>query len=823
MPRSLRFLLPSFAALTVLLCGSSLRAESPAWSVEPADVLLHGNYAQVQLVISRARPSEGGATDGTRLAAYRSENDQIARVDERGRVYAVGNGTTQLVADVAGQTLTIPVSVDGVAAEAQPDFMRDVAPILSKAGCNMGACHASQYGKGGFILSVFGFDPKGDHAAIVRDRQQRRVNVLDPEQSLFLQKPTMRVPHGGARRLTLDSPDYRLLADWIRSGAPGPVADPAKVVALKVSPAQLVSQPGETQQLRVVAEYKDGRRADVTAWARFDSMDEGVLEVDETGFVKVLDRGQAPVMVRFEGQADIGTFVVPYRDNVTLAGWENRNFVDEHASAKFRQLGIEPSPLADDAAFLRRAFLDATGSLPTIEETRLFLSDSDPNKREHLIDRLLGLTGDPNLDIYNDRYASFWTLKWADLIRNNSKDVGDQGMWALHNWLRGAFLDNRPFGKMVSELVTAKGSIYSTGPANYFRINKNPTELAEATAQLFLGVRLQCAQCHHHPFEKYGQEDYYSFAAFFSRIGTKNSQDFGVFGRETIVMVRSAGDVRHPRTGQVMQPTPLEGEPVDSELDRRIPLAEWLTAHDNRMFARSIVNRYVSYLLGRGLVEPVDDMRGTNPPTNVELMEALTQHFIDSGHDLKQLMRAIMVSRLYQLDSQPLPENASDRKFYSHYFVKRIAAEPLLDAVDYATGDPTKFQNLPVGTRAIDLPDAEYPDYFLNVFAKPRRASVCECERMPDENLSQALHTLNGDVLAKKIASANGRVATLLKEKKPHEEIVNDLYLATLTRLPSEAEMQATREFLEQSPSEKECYEDLLWALLNSKQFLFVR
>lgn len=809
-------------APVLVFAGWLPSASAAQWTAEPSTVTLSGKYAQTQLLVSPSKDASNQVSDGTHKALYTSADEAIARVDAEGRVYAAGNGTTKIEIAIEGETLSVPVTVEGFEAEPKLEFVRHILPILSKAGCNLGACHASQYGKGGFKLSVFGFDPNLDYESIVRDRHQRRTNLMDPERSLFVMKPTMQVPHGGAQRIKKGSPDYNLLVDWIRNGAPGPVKEPAKVAKIEVAPTHRRTAPDETQQLRVTATYQDGSSRDVTAWARFDSMDEGVLAVDDNGLVKVLSKGQAPIMVRFEGQAGICTFVVPYRDSVQLAGWENRNFVDEFASAKFRQLGIEPSPLSDDATFLRRAFLDATGSLPSVDETKLFLSDSDPKKRENLIDRLLGLTGDPNLDVYNDRYASYWTQKWADLIRNNSKTVGDQGMWALHNWIRNSFLENKPFSQFVSELVTAKGSIYSNGPANYFRINRNANDLAESTAQLFLGVRLQCAQCHHHPFEKYGQEDYYSFAAFFSRIGSKNSQEFGLFGRETVVVVKNSGDVRHPKTRKVLPPTPLEGEPVDSDLDRRIPLAEWICSPDNKMFARSVVNRYVSYLLGRGLVEPVDDMRGTNPPTNVELMDALAQHFIDSGYDVKQLIRAIMVSRLYQLDSQPLKENASDNKFYSHYLVKRLKAEPLLDAVDEATASPTKFKNLPMGTRAIDLPDAEYANYFLNVFAKPRRSSVCECERMPDENLSQALHTLNGDVLTEKIAASNGRVAKLLKAKTPHEQIVADLYLATLSRYPSDAEMEASKELLAKYPEAKEYYEDLLWALLNSKQFLFV-
>jgi hypothetical protein len=411
--------------------------------------------------------------------------------------------------------------------------------------------------------------------------------------------------------------------------------------------------------------------------------------------------------------------------------------------------------------------------------------------------------------------------KWSDLLRNNSQDLGEQGMWAMHNWIRESLRTNKPYDQFVRELITARGSIYTSGPANYYRVHKDSSMLAEATAQLFLGVRLECAKCHHHPFEKYGQDDYYGMAAFFSRTGTKNSEEFGLFGREQVVMVRDSGDVKHPRTNRVVGPKPLDGPAADHPFDRRIPLADWLTAKDNDYFAKILVNRYVGYLLGRGLVEPIDDLRSTNPPTNPPLLDALAHHFIGSGLDLKQLLRTIMTSRLYQLDSQPTPANAADGKFYSHFQVKRLSAEALIDAVDRVTEMPTKYRNLPLGTRAIELPDAEYPDYFLNTFAKPRRVSVCECERMPDPSLSQALHTLNGDVLALKLRDAKCRVQRLVAAQQPHDEILDELYLATLSRLPGDAERLASRELLAESAVPAEFYQDLLWAD-EFEAFLFV-
>jgi hypothetical protein len=575
--------------------------------------------------------------------------------------------------------------------------------------------------------------------------------------------------------------------------------------------------------LQVVATYSDGAKRDVTASSRYDSLDDGVVRVTPAGYVTAIGKGQGAVMVRYEGQAAINLTVVPYSDHVDLSDWQSNNFIDELAVAKFRELGIEPSPICDDAVFIRRAYLDAIGTLPTAEETRAFLASNDTAKRTKLVDKLLGLSTDPAQNKFNDAYSAWWALKWSDLLRNNSGDLGEQGMWAMHNWIRQSLLANKPFDKFVRELITARGSIYTNGPANYYRVHKDSSSLAEATAQLFLGVRIECAKCHHHPFEKYSQDDYYGLAAFFARTGTKNSEEFGLFGREQAVVVRDSGDVKSPRTNQVLMPRPLDGEATDHPLDRRIPLADWLTDKHNAYFARSVANRYMGYLLGRGLVEPIDDMRSTNPATNPALLDAVAQHFADSGFDLKQLARAIMTSRLYQLDSQPTESNAADDKFYSHFEVKRLPAEALIDAIDRVTEVPTKYRNLPLGTRAIELPDAEYPDYFLNTFAKPRRASVCECERAPDPNLAQALHTLNGDVLALKIKDAKSRVSKLIAAKKPQDEIVEELYLAALSRFPTDEERTASRELLADSKGETEFYQDLLWALMNSKQFLFVR
>ena len=822
-------LLPALsAALLVSSFGMPTTAadESASFTIVPEKVTLQRNFDRVQLLVTEKLASgraADSAGDLTRDVSYATSNAKVVSVDENGQLVAVGNGEATIQVSANNESVTVPVTVNDVVDAPPIEFVRDVTPILSKAGCNMGACHATQYGQAGFKLSVFGFEPGQDRSAIVRDRQQRRINPVEPARSLFLLKPTMQVPHGGGKRLATGSIDHQTLVAWLAGGAPGPKSGHAAVAGLAVFPKQRVGKKGLTQQIRVEATYADGSIRDVTALARYDSMDEAMIDVSDSGFVTVQDSGQAPVMVRFEGQAGICMFVAPYADQVELAGWKNNNFVDEHAVRKFQELGIEPSPLCDDGTFIRRAFLDATGTLPTAEQTRKFLASKAPDKRDQLIDELLGLTGDPERDIHNDDYAAWWTLRWSDLIRNTSNGNSvEQAMWAMHNWMKDSFRTNRTFDKVVRELVTAKGSIYSNGPANYFRIFRSSTDLTEATAQLFLGVRLECAKCHHHPFEKYSQDDYYGFGAFFARVGTKNSQEFGLFGRESIVIVRSSGEVSNPRSGKRMAPTPLEGEPTEHPLDRRIALADWLTQKDNTYFARNIVNRYVSYLLGRGLVEPVDDLRSTNPPTNPALMDALSKHFVDSGFDLKQLIRAIMVSRLYQLDYRPTDRNHRDTRFYSRFGVKRMTAEALLDAVDQVTGSRTKFRNLPSGTRAIELPDAEYPNYFLNVFAKPRRASVCECERTPDQNLVQTLHILNGEILTAKLSDANGRVATLVKAKKSHEEIVTELYLAALSRHPLPEELTIAEELVTASENQQTGYEDVLWTLITSKHFIFV-
>jgi hypothetical protein len=820
------------AALVLLGAHLPARAAEP-FAVSPATVRLEGNFSRVQLVVravdGQGVPSERSA-DLTGKATFHSARPDIVTVSDSGQLLAVGNGSTAITVAVSGAEKAVPVHVSGVVAKPVVGFSEDVVPILSRAGCNAGACHAAQYGQGGFKLSVFASEPLADHAAIVRASLGRRIAPLDPGRSLLLQKATAATVHGGGKRidgpeegrsLSPRSADFHVLAAWIAGGAPGPLPGAPTVTDLEVLPALRVGPVGTTQQLRVTAHYSNGKSRDVTGWAKFDSTDEGVVRVSPAGQVETIGRGLGAAMIRFEGHAILSRFVVPFSDKVDLTGWADHNFIDRLARARFQSIGIAPSPLCDDATFVRRAYLDAIGTLPTPEQASAFVASREPDKRVKLVDRLLGLTGDPAQDVHVNEYSSYWALKWSDLLRSNSQVLGEQGMWAMYNWLKGSFRENKPMDRMVRELITARGNPYDNGPANYYIAFRGAEAVAESTAQVLLGMRVMCAKCHHHPFERISRNDFRGLAGFFAQVSSKPSTNYGKLGGPSVILVRS---------DEVPQKLPKEilGMPVPAEMkvgksDRRETLADWLTAPQNKALARNIVNRYVAYLLGRGLVEPIDDLRATNPPSNPELLDALADSFIESKFEVRRLMRTIMTSRLYQLSAAPTASNAGDRVFYSHYFVKRIAAEPLLDAIDAVTGVPTRFTKLPLGTRAIDLPDSRYDNYLLTVFGKPLREGVCECERASDPNLAQALHTLNSETIMAKVSSPQGRVAKLLAAKKSDAEVLDDLYLTALARKPSAAEQATLAKLRAQSPNRRTFYEDLMWSLLNSKNFLFVR
>jgi hypothetical protein len=643
-----------------------------------------------------------------------------------------------------------------------------------------------------------------------------------------LLKPSLQMEHGGGERFKVGSREYETIRQWLEDGAPEPKANDVSVTKIEVTPAKRIMKPGETQQLKVVATWSDGLTEDVTPTAQYDALSDAVASVTRDGVVTAKAAGETHIMVRFLGQATVAQVTLPYakgepgasatgvsgnsKTPVADAPGSPKNFIDEKLAAKWRDLGLAPSPLASDEEFFRRLHLDAIGTLPTPDEVKKFLADKDPTKRDKAINAVLT----------RPEFVDFWAYKWGDLLRINRTALEEKGMWSFHNWVRAALRDSKPIDEFARDIILAEGSTFTEGPANFYRIGRAPDEWAEIVTQVFLGVRLQCAKCHHHPFEKWSQDDYYGMAAFFTRLGTKNSQEFGIFGRETVVYLRPSGEATHPRKRTVVKPHALDGPDVDDPLDRRIKLAEWLASKDNPMFARNIANRFWGYLMGRGLVEPLDDMRATNPPTNPELLDALANDLVAHKFDLKHLLRTIMQSRGYQLSSHIADGNRADVSniYFARYTTKRLTAEQVADAVDAATGTREKYAGLPLGVRAIQLPDPLVNSYLMDVFGRPGRQIVCECERTTKPNIAQALHTLNGDFLNRKIAATTGRIETMLKANAPLPAIIEELYLATLSRPASAEELAKVQDYAATTPP-REVLQDLLWVLLNSREFLF--
>ncbi len=803
--------------LVVSLSLAAPAADKPAddrpcaLTIFPDRVDLVGPRAEHRLGILGRYP-DGRVRDLTREATFTSSAPERATVDARGVVRPAGDGEAVVTVRAGGQTATVPVHVKGTTADVPVSFGREVVPVLTRAGCNAGACHGAQHGRGGFRLSLFGFDPAFDQREIVQSAEGRRVVPSDPERSILLLKPTLQMEHGGGERFAVNSREYTVLRGWLEDGAPPPAPNDPPVTALAVWPTKRLMVPGEQQQLLVRATRGDGPAEDVTALARFDSLNESVAAVTPGGLVTAKGRGETHVMVRFMGQVAVAEVTLPY--SPPPAGSPNGgNFIDEKLAAKWRELGLAPSPLCTDAEFLRRLCLDATGTLPSPAEARAFLADADPGKRAKAVDRVLG----------RPEFVDFWTLKWGDLLRINRELLRDKGMWSFHNWVHDSLRDNKPVDAMVRELLTAEGSTSTGGAANYYVVTNGAADWAETTAQLFLGVRMQCAKCHHHPFEKWSQDDYAGMAAFFVRLGTKSTQDFGLFERERVIFLRPSGEQAHPRTGKVVPPHPLDGPVMDDPADRRRKLADWLTAPDNPFFARNFANRFWAYTMGRGLVEPVDDLRATNPPSIPGLLDALAADFAAHKFDQKYLLRTIFTSQAYQRSSATGPGNAADAAnvYHTRYTRKRLTAEQLADALDAATGTREKYQGLPRGTRAIQLPDTTVRSYLLDVFGRPARQVACECERTARPNIAQALHLLNGDFLNRKIDAPDGRVAKLTKEKAAPDAVIGELYLATLCRPPRPEETARARHWLASASSPKDGAADLLWVLLNSREFLF--
>jgi hypothetical protein len=796
-------------------------ADQPAGSprqliVYPSSIKLTGSRDGQRLIVL-GEWADGRKWDLTASTRITPADSKTALVD-RGSVRGLADGKTSISVEAAGVSVSVTVEVEKTGADIPVSFSREVEPILTKAGCNSGGCHGAALGRGGFRLSLFGFDPAFDQAQIVQSDKGRRVVPHDPERSILIAKPALVMEHGGGERLKLNGPHYNRLRQWLEDGAPPPDAKDAVVERLEIFPPSRLMQPGEQQQLAITAVWSDGKREDVTGTAQFDALNDSVAGVTSGGLITAKAAGETHVMVRFGGQAGIAQVTLPFARLEKYPDVPANNFIDAKLIAKWKDLGLTPSPLCSDDEFLRRLHLDAIGTLPTPDEIRSFLADKDPNKRARAVDKVLD----------RPEFIDWWALKWGDLLRINRTALQEKGMWSFHNWVRAQVRDNVPVDAFVREIVTAEGSTFIDGPANFFQIGRTPEDWAEATAQLFLGIRVGCAKCHHHPFEKWSQDDYYGLTAFFSRMGTKNSQEFGLFGQEKVIYIRPTGEVNHPRKRMVVKPLPLDGNPKqswDDEFDRRKKLADWLTSPTNKMFAANVVNRFWGYTMGRGLVEPLDDMRATNPASNPELLDALAEDLVKAKFDMKHVLRTIFNSRAYQLSTAVTDGNKIDsaNTHFTRRTVRRLSAEQLADAVDYATGTREKYAGLPLGTRAIQLPDSEVKSYLMDTFGRPARQVLCECERTTTPNIAQAMHLLNGDTLNKKILEKTGRVEKLVAAKTPLPQAVEELYLVTWSRLPSADEKAKAVGWVNSAPSIKDGLQDLLWVLSNSREFQFNR
>jgi hypothetical protein len=730
--------------------------------------------------------------------------------------------------------LVSPIAVLALAAAAgaQPvSFRNDVMAALSKAGCNTGACHGNQNGKGGFKLSLRGQDPEADFAALTRDTLARRTDPHRPAESLVVLKATAAVAHEGGKRFGTEAPEYDLLKRWIAAGTPRDGADAPRLTALTVTPAEaFIVEPIGSAKLHARATFSDGSVRDVTRMAVYEPSNPAT-SVGADGEARRQGFGETAVLVRYlDRQTTVRLAWVPERQGFVVRDLPEANYVDHHVFAKLRALRMQPSALCDDGVFLRRAFLDTLGVLPTADEARSFLADRDPAKRRRLIDRLL----------QRPEFADFWALKWSDLLRNEEKVLDRKGVAVFHQWIRRAIEDGKPVNEFARDLVAARGSTYADPPANFYRALRDPQVRAEAVAQVFLGVRLQCARCHNHPFDRWTQDDYYGLAAFFPRVeyrivenNRRDKLDTHEFDGEQIVWLAREGEVTHPRTGAVMRPRlPGSGE-IDGEGDRTHALADWLARPDNPFFARAQVNRVWYHLLGRGLVDPDDDFRASNPPVNGPLLDALTADFVAHRFDLRHLVRTILNSRTYQLSAVPNETNHDDETNFSHALVRGLQAEQLLDALGEVTGTPVKFSGFPEGTRAGELPgvrltrpreqSASRAERFLQVFGKPVRSLTCECERSEDTTLGQAFQMVSGELLQGMLSEPDNRLGRLLRSGRADREIVVELYLAALCRLPGEKELAAAEAILTRTKDRRAALEDLAWGLLNAKEFLLRR
>jgi hypothetical protein len=783
-------------------------------TVDPAEVILNGPGSRFRLLVN-GETGDGRLIDLTRDARFESSHAELVSVGGDGLLRGLADGDATITVSVAGKTATVAVKASGTTEARSFHFENDIIPILSKFGCNSGGCHGKAEGQNGFKLSVFGFDPAADRIALKKEGRGRRVFPAVPEQSLLLQKVCGTVPHGGGVRIRRNSPEYKTLAGWIAAGMPEGDVDAPRVTSIEVTPRERRMAMHAAQQLRVVAKYSDGTAADVTHLASFQSNNDALCSIDEFGLVRAGDvPGEAAMMASYMGAVGVFRALIPRKEAIeNYPELPSQNFIDALVHAKLKKLNIVPSDMCSDADYVRRLYLDVIGTLPTADETRAFLDDKHPDKRARLVETLLK----------RSEYADFWALKWSDLLRVDRLVLGHKGAYSYYRWIHNSFAENKPYDQFVSELVAARGTL-SEAPAGYmFQVVKKPGDVASTLSQVLLGVRIECAQCHHHPFDRWSQSDYYGMQAFFTQVQFKatNSGSMLTSMRKT--------QTKHPRSGELIYAHPLGTKnPVEAvEGDRRDLLAEWMTSPDNQWLARNFVNRMWAHMLGRGLVEPVDDVRSTNPPSNEQLLDALAKHFVDSKFDVHDLIRTIAASRTYQLSSTPNETNRQDEQNYSRALFKRLDAEVLFDAVCQTTGVPEKFEGLPAGYRAIQLWDSRVPHYFLKLFGRPSRATACECERSAEPSVAQVLHVLNSPEIQAKLSHAGGRVHGLVsrfprEDPEDNSKLIDELYLTCYSRYPTSDERAASLAYLAQhKQSRQQAVEDIAWSMMNTVEFLF--
>jgi hypothetical protein len=787
------------------------RADLKELQVFPSEVRLKTKQDRQSLVV-QAVYEDGATRDVTAKASLSFGNKGIAKLDKHA-LYPLADGKTELRVKYDGRTITVPVVVEEAKLDRPISFKMDVMPVFMKAGCNSGGCHGASRGKDGFHLSLFGYDPDGDYYRLTQENIGRRVNLALPEESLVIEKGLGNVPHTGGERFKKDSDLHQTLVRWLKAGAPKDGTNVAKVVGLEIMPTEAVLEGSNTtHRLTVRARYSDGTDRDVTSMAVFISNNEPVAKVSDEGVIISGQRGESFIMARFD-TFNVGAQVIvvpknlPYTFPAEIAEY---NYIDKLVHAKLKKLRIAPSDLCDDAAFVRRATIDITGRMPTTEEVKKFMDEPSAGKRDQLIDELLE----------RKEFAELWVMRWAELlqIRSRNDQFSPKSARVYYEWLQEQLSKNVPINRIVQDLITASGSTFKNPAANYYQVQTDTLKTAENAAQVFMGMRIQCAQCHNHPFDRWTMNDYYSFAAFFPQVGRKQGED----PRENIVYDKTDGDVKHPVGGRVMPPKFLGGDaPEIRDQTRREVLAKWLASPDNPWFARNLGNIIWAHFMGKGIIEPVDDVRISNPAVNPELLEALGAKFTEYNYDFKKLVRDICTSRTYQLSTRANESNALDDRNFARASIRRIRAEVLLDCISQVTETKDKFPGLPRGSRAVEIADGAYNSFFLTTFGRATRETVCSCEVKTEPNLSQALHLLNGNTVQNKI-DEGGVVKKLMKAGKQPGDIIEELYMRCLARKPTQTELDKLTKFLgKDEKANEQSLVDIFWSLLNSKEFIF--